>query len=61
MQLIGILGQADSPESLKISEVTEMAENLIKVTKYLTKLTETLMSFVWKKSHVKKQLEKTFR
>ena len=55
MQHIGILGQVDSPESLETSEVTEMTENFIKVTKYLITLRETLMSFAWKKFHVKKQ------
>ena len=47
-----MLGQVNSPET---PEITEMTENFTKTTKYLTKLRETLMSFAWEKSHVKKQ------
>ena len=42
-------GQFDSPE------LPEMTENFTKVTKYLTKFKETLINYVWEKSHVKKQ------
>ena len=52
-----MLGQVNSPET---PEITEMTENFTKATKYLTKLRETLMSFAWEKSHVKKQLEINF-
>ena len=48
-------GQVDSPELLETPEITEMTENFTKVTKYLTKFKETLINYVWKKSHVKKQ------
>ena len=49
--------QVDSPELLDTPEITEMMENFIKVTKYLTKLKETLINYVWEKSLVKKQEE----
>ena len=39
----------------KRQEITEMTENFTKVTKYLTKFKETLINYVWEKSHVKKQ------
>ena len=42
-------GQVDSPE------LPEMMENFTKVTKYLAKFKETLINYVWEKSHVKKQ------
>ena len=42
-------GQVDSPE------LSETTENFTKVTKYLTKFKETLINYVWEKSHVKKQ------
>ena len=48
------LGQVDSPESPETPEITEKAKNFIKVIKYLTKLKETLINFVWEKSHFKK-------
>ena len=57
-------GQVDSPELLETPEITEMTEksrksqmteNFTKVTKYLTKFKETLINYVWEKSHVKKQ------
>ena len=35
--------------------ITELTENFTKVTKYLTKFKETLINYVWEKSHVKKQ------
>ena len=55
IQVIGILGEVDSPELLETPDVMEMTENFAKVIKYLAKLRETLMSFAWEKSHVKKQ------
>ena len=48
-------GQVDSTELPETPEVTEMRENFTKVTKYLTKFKETLINYVWEKSHVKKQ------
>ena len=50
-------GQVDFPELPETPEVTEMTENFMKVTKYLTKFKETLINYVWEKSHVKKQEE----
>ena len=47
-----VAGQVDSPELLKMPETTEMTENFTKVTKYLTIFKETLINYVWKKSHV---------
>ena len=41
-----INGQVDSPESSETQEITEMAENFTKVTKYLTKLKDTLINYV---------------
>ena len=38
-------------------ELPEMTENFTKVIKYLTKLKETVINYVWEKSHVKKQWE----
>ena len=49
------LGQVDSLELSETPEITEMTENFTKVTKYLTKFKETLINYVWEKSHVKKQ------
>ena len=48
-------GQVDSPKLPETPEITEMTENFTKVTKYLTKFKETLINYVWEKSHVKKQ------
>ena len=48
-------GQVDFPELPETPEITEMTENFTKVTKYLTKFKETLINYVWEKSHVKKQ------
>ena len=48
-------GQIDSPELPETPEITELTENFTKVTKYLTKFKETLINYVWEKSHVKKQ------
>ena len=48
-------GQVDSPELPETPKITEMTENFTKVTKYLTKFKETLINYVWEKSHVKKQ------
>ena len=45
-------GQVDSPESPETPELTEMTENFTKVTKYLTKLKETLINYDWEKSHL---------
>ena len=50
-----ITGQVDSPESLETPEITGKTENFIKVTKYLTKLQETLKNYVWEKYQVKTQ------
>ena len=36
-------------------DITEMTENFTKVTKYLNKFKETLINYVWEKSHFKKQ------
>ena len=41
-----INGQVDSPESPETREIMEMAENFTKVTKYLTKLKDTLINYV---------------
>ena len=38
-----------------VVEITEMTENFTKVTRYLAKFKETLINYVWEKSHVKKQ------
>ena len=48
-------GQVDSPELSETPEIAETTENFTKVTKYLTKFKETLINYVWEKSHVKKQ------
>ena len=48
-------GQVDSPELPETPETMEMTENFTKVTKYLTKFIETLINYVWEKSHVKKK------
>ena len=45
-------GQVDSPELPETPEITEMTENFTKVTKYLAKFEETLINYVWEKSHV---------
>ena len=44
-------GHVKSPET---PETTENMENFIKVSKYLTKLKEALINYVWEKSHFKK-------
>ena len=44
--------QFDFPE---LPETPEMTENFTKVTKYFAKFKETLINYVWEKSHVKKQ------
>ena len=49
------IGLVDFPELSETPEITEMMENFTKVTKYLTKLKETLINYVWEKSHIKKQ------
>ena len=38
-----IRGQVDHPESSETQEITEKTKNFIKMTKYLTKLKETLI------------------
>ena len=38
-----------------IAENAENHGNFTKVTKHLTRFKETLISYVWEKSHVKKQ------
>ena len=48
-------GQVDSPELPETPKITVMTENFTKVTKYLTKLKDTLMNYVWEKSHAIKQ------
>ena len=48
-------GQVDSPELPETPENTEMKENFTKVTKYLIKFKETLINYVWEKSHIKKK------
>ena len=45
------MGQVDSPELPEMLETMEMTEN---VTKVSTKFKETLIHYVWEKSHVKK-------
>ena len=50
-----LFGHVDSPELSETLEITEMIENFTKVTKYLAKFKETLINYVWEKSHVKKQ------
>ena len=48
-------GQIDSPELPETPEITEIIEKLIKVTKHLTKLKETLTNYVWENPHFEKQ------
>ena len=48
-------GQVNSPELPETPEIMDIIENFIKVTKHLTKLKETLINYVWEKSHFKKQ------
>ena len=50
-----INSQVDSPELPETLEITEKTENFTKVTKYLTKLKETLINYVCEKSHLKMQ------
>ena len=52
-------GQVNSPESPETPEIMEKTENFIKVTKYLTKLKETL-NYVWEKYHFEKHWEWNF-
>ena len=49
------MGQIDSLELPKMSEITEMTENFTKVTKHLTIFKETLINYVWEKYQVRKQ------
>ena len=53
--LASIKGQVDSPELPETPEITEIIEIFIKVTKDFTKLKDTLTTYVWEKSHFKKQ------
>ena len=46
--------QVNSPESPETPEITEKTKNFIKVTKYLTRLKETSINYVWERSHFKK-------
>ena len=48
-------GQVGSPESSETPELMEIMENFTKVTKYLAKLKETLINYVWEKSLIIKQ------
>ena len=50
----GELGR-EFPELPETQDITEMTENFTKVTKYLNKFKETLINYVWEKSHFKKQ------
>ena len=49
------LGQVDSPKSLETPEFKKMTQNFTKVTKYLTKLKDILINYIWEKYHVKKR------
>ena len=53
-------GQVDSLELPETPEIEEMTENFTKVTKYLAKFKETLINYVWEKSHVKKAVRSKF-
>ena len=44
--MLPLHGQVDSPESPETPETTKMTENFTKVTKYLTKLKDTLINYV---------------
>ena len=58
------LGQVDSKKSPEPPEITEMTQNFSKVTKYLTKLKETLTSYVEKilmSKNVKNKIFREFR
>ena len=57
MLTLPLEGQVDSPET---PEITEIIENFIKMTKYFTKLKDTLTNYVRKKYHFKKQQESNF-
>ena len=50
-------GQVDSLESSETPEITEIIKNFIKMTKYFTKLKDTLTNYLCKKYHFKKQQE----
>ena len=45
--------QVDSPELPETPEITEMTENSTKVAKYLTKLQDTLINYVYNKLRYK--------
>ena len=53
-------GQVDSLELPETPEIEEMTENFTKVSKYLAKFKETLINYVWEKSHVKKAVRTKF-
>ena len=55
-----MFGQVDSPESPETLEITEMTENFTTVTKYLTKLKETLINYVWEKNSCHKTVRIKF-
>ena len=57
--LIG--GQVDSSRSSETPEITEMTENFTKVTKYLTKLKDTLINYVQENLTLYNSKNKTFR
>ena len=46
--------QFDSPELLEMPEIKEMMKKFTKLTKYLIKLKEILINYVWEESHVTK-------
>ena len=49
------VGQVNFPEFPEMPGITEMTENFTKIIKYLTTFKETLINYVWEKSHVEKQ------
>ena len=59
--MILFMGEVDSPESPETPEITGMTENFTKVTKYLTKLKDTLINYAQEKSHVINSENKIFR
>ena len=59
--MISFIDQVDSPESPETLEITGMTENFTKVTKYLTKLKDTLINYVLEKSHVINSENNIFR
>ena len=53
-------GRVDSPELPGTPEITEMTENFMKVTKYLTKFKETLINYAWDKIYHQKAVRIKF-